>query len=130
MNFVRETYTYAYTQGPLPVQRRSKRDDEGYYEFYMEDFKVFLNYFFLTTMEENYHTMTQSIGLISDPVDGYYIVLTGSILALTMPCWMPFYFYLCYTSIYKVWVTYSENSSRKKLDDFENDPDFEQEEDE
>ena len=78
-------------------------------------------------MEENYHTLSHSIGLLSDPVDGYYWVLIGSILAVTMPCWMPFYFYFGYNSISKVWSMYSENASKKKLEDFENDPDFEQE---
>ena len=78
-------------------------------------------------MEENYHTLSYSVGLLSDPIDGYYWVLICSFLAVTMPCWMPFYFYLCYNSITKVWSMYSQNSRQNKLEDFENDPDFEQE---
>ena len=78
-------------------------------------------------MEENYYTLTE-MGLISHPYDDYYLVLNASYLAATMPGWMPFYLYFCYQSMKTVWKKFRENSSKNKMDDYENDPDFEQEE--
>ena len=91
MDFVYETYDYAYTKGQLPSGNSS--GDPGSYS-------IWLSQFFMSMKEENFYTMAE-MGMLSHPVRDYYFVLVGSYLAVGMPFWMPLYLYMTYKVIMK-----------------------------
>ena len=74
-------------------------------------------------LEENFYTLAD-FGLLSHPVEDYYWVLIGSYMAISMPCWMPIYLFVCY----KFFSNFIANLSKKKKPNFEQDPEFEADE--
>ena len=94
VNFAEETFDYAYTHGPLKDHRKSESD----FANFVSGFLPWINEFFQSMLEENYYTLN-NLGVVSHPVEDYYIVFIGSFMAVCMPFWIPLYVYWCYTTI-------------------------------